>query len=75
MSEPKPAYDPTAVLVSTPKVPMTPAQLDALRPKPVLVHEDGSAKAIAYRAGVKELENIVLRLEALEAEVRRLKHQ
>lgn len=72
MNKPSP-YDPTAELVSRPKLPMTPEQLATYKPKPVAAHSHGSAAAIAYRSGIKELEGVVLRLEAVEAELRRLK--
>jgi hypothetical protein len=76
MTQPKqPPFDPTYELVRRPKLPLTPEQLATYKPKPVdAAHSHGSAAAIAYRAGVKELEGIVLRLEAVEAELRRLKN-
>jgi hypothetical protein len=50
--------------------PMTPEQLDALRPKPVSEHPVGTeAKRIAYQAGVSALEGIILRIEELERKV------
>jgi len=53
--------------------PMTPQQLNDLRPKPVAEQTPGvTAKQIAYRAGVTALEGIILRIEALEEKVQKL---
>jgi hypothetical protein len=65
--------DPTREATRAPKLPMSPAQLDALRPKPVVANQPVSeAKAIAYRSGIKEIEGLVLRIEAFEEQVRKL---
>jgi hypothetical protein len=62
--------DPTREAVSRPRVPMTPAQLDALRPKPKSEQPAGSeAKRIAYQSGVTALEPLILRIEELERKI------
>jgi hypothetical protein len=70
MSELDPTYD----LVRSRKVPMTPEQLDALRPKPVArTNSAPTAARAAYDCGIKGLEPILLRLEAVEKELAELK--
>jgi hypothetical protein len=61
---------------NTRRQPMTPEQLDALRPKPAVAtpfSAAAEAKRIAYQAGVSQLEGIILRLQALEREIADLK--
>lgn len=70
--------DPTRELVSAPKLPMTPAQLDALRPKPATatpLSDAAEAKKLAYDSGIKELEGLVLRVQALERQVAELRNK
>jgi hypothetical protein len=68
--------DPTYELTHRPRLPMSPEQLDALRPKPVAEQPAGSAaKRIAYQAGVTALEPLILRIEELERKVRTLEEQ
>jgi hypothetical protein len=70
------ALDPFASLVNRPRVPMTPAELDALRPKPVVTEQPAKTAAqIAYDSGIKELEGVILRIEALERTVAELRWQ
>jgi len=65
--------DPTYELTRKPRVPMSPEQLDALRPKPVVAtSQPSTAKQMAYETGIRALEPLVLRIEALEATVREL---
>ncbi len=53
--------------------PMTPSQLDALRPKPVAVQPvDNSPQAIAYRCGVKDLAPVIQRLVTAEKNIAEL---
>lgn len=55
------------------RTPMTPTQLDELRPKPAAQRPVAStAKQVAYQTGIRELEPLVLRIESLEALVRQL---
>jgi hypothetical protein len=56
------------------KTPLTPAQLDELRPKQPAAGQPivSSARQIAYKCGIKEIEGLVLRIEALEARVQNL---
>jgi len=66
--------DPTAGLRLP--APLTPAQLDALRPQagPVPAHAQPSTAAqIAYKTGIKELQPLAERVEALERAVAWLK--
>jgi hypothetical protein len=66
--------DPTYELTRRPRLPMTPEQLDALRPKPKAEQPVGSeAKRIAYQAGVSALEPLILRLEQVERDIQWLK--
>ena len=68
--------DPTYELTRRLRLPMTPAQLDALRPKPVSEQPVVSeAKRIAYQAGVAALEPLILRIEELERKIRFLEQQ
>jgi hypothetical protein len=67
--------DPTREATCRPRLPMTPAQLDALRPKPASEQPAGSeAKRIAYQAGVTALEPLILRVEELERRVLQLQN-
>jgi hypothetical protein len=58
------------------RTPLTPAQLDSYRPKPPAPEEQSkqlwpgnlTAKQFAYRCGIKDIEYLCLRIEALEAE-------
>lgn len=72
----KQPYDPTYDLVRSPKLPMTPEQLATYRPKPATATPLAeTAKRVAYRSGIRELEPLVLRIEELERQVRFLKEQ
>jgi hypothetical protein len=61
--------DPTAAAVRRPWAPMTPEQLDALRPQNKQAAPETppmEAKRIAYQSGVSALEGLVLRIQELE---------
>ena len=65
--------DPTYELTHSPKVPMTPEQLDAFRPQTPVAGAPRTARQIAYASGIAEIEGVVLRIEALERELAELK--
>jgi hypothetical protein len=68
--------DPTAAAVSKPWQPMTPAQLDALRPQNKVAPPETpaqEAKRVAYQSGVAALEGVILRLQAVERELAELR--
>ncbi len=70
MSELDPTYD----LVRAPKRPLTPAELEILRPlTPASAPDARTAKQIAYASGIREIEGLVLRIEELEHAVAELK--
>jgi hypothetical protein len=59
--------DPNYDLVRSPKVPLTPQQLEDLRPKPAApAPKIDEAKALAYKTGIKDLEPLVRRIIFLE---------
>jgi hypothetical protein len=69
-------YDPTAAAVRRPWAPMTPEQLDALRPQNKVTAPETpaqEARRIGYQSGVQVLEGLALRLQALEREVAELR--
>lgn len=70
MSELDPTYD----LVRAPKRPLTPAELEILRPlTPASAPDARTDKQIAYASGIREIEGLVLRIEELEHAVAELK--
>jgi hypothetical protein len=66
--------DPTKELTSRRNwAPLTPAELDALRPKKLLKGEYESPERFAYRAGISALSTIIYRLQLLEEQVREMR--
>jgi hypothetical protein len=62
--------DPNYDLVRSPKMPLTPQQLEDLRPKPAApAPKIDEAKAIAYKTGIKDLEPVIRRIISLERTV------
>ena len=64
--------DPTHALTRKTWTPMSPEELDALRPPRVKPGEHESPAALAYRCGISALESAFYRLSILEEQVEKL---